>query len=303
LRLAGALSRFWDEKGHLAEGRRRLESGLRTDDRPTPARAKALNGAADMAVSLGNATTAALRAEEGLALHRTLGDAFGAAESRFLLGLAVADEDDFATAQQLFDESARQFRELGDQQYELVATRMLAWMCYRLGDRERGRALHEDNLRRARAHGNEHIAASTLGALAIIAVDEGRVDDAVSMLKESHRIHRDLGDPIGVARGLCRVARVLASIERAGTAARLLSTAEALHEEVGASVRPWLAKMNEETLTAVREQLDETAFAEAWEQGGALTADDALALALDSLDIGTGRPRSSVVSDSHGCPA
>jgi predicted ATPase len=128
LRLAGALSRFWDEKGHLAEGRRRLESALR-DERPTAARAKALNGAADMAVSLGDARTARLRAEEGLALHRTLGNARGAAVSRFLLGLAVADEDDFVTAQQLFDESARRFRELGDEHYALAATRMLAWMA------------------------------------------------------------------------------------------------------------------------------------------------------------------------------
>ena len=31
-------------------------------------------------------------------------------------------------------------------------------------------------------------------------------------------------------------------------------------------------------------QLDEAAFAEAWEQGQALTADEAVALALDSLD-------------------
>ncbi len=283
LRLAGALSRFWDEKGHLPEGRRRLENALRSDNRPTAARAKALNGAADMAVSLGDATTATLRAEEGLALHRMLGDAWGTAESGFLLGLAVADGDDFAMAQQLFDESARQFRELGDQQYALVATRMLAWMCYRLGDRERSRALHEDNLRRARVLGNEHIEASTLGALAMIALDDGRVDDAVSILKESHRIHRDLGDPIGIARGLCRVARVLASVQRPGTAARLLSSSEALHEELGAGLRPWLAQMNEETLTAVRAQLDESAFAEAWEQGRLLTADEAVALALDSL--------------------
>jgi predicted ATPase len=283
LRLAGALSRFWDEKGHLAEGRRRLESALRTGNRPTAARAKALNGAADMAVSLGDATTATLRAEEGLALHRTLGNAWGTAESGFLLGLAVADEDDFERARELLDESARQFRELGDQQYALAATRMLAWACYRLGDRKRGRALHEDNLRRARALGNEHIEASTLSALAMIAVDEGRVHDAISMLREGHRIDRDLEDPIGIARGLCRVARVLASVERAETAVRLLSSSEALHKELGARIRPWLAQMNEETLTAVRAQLDEAAFAEAWAEGGVLTADEAVALALDSL--------------------
>jgi len=165
---------------------------------------------------------------------------------------------------------------------------MLAWMCYRLGDREHGRALHEDNLRRARALGNEHIETSTLGALAMIAVDQGRVDDALSMLKESHRINRDLGDPIGIARDLSRVARVLAAVGRAETAARLLSGSMALCEELGASLRPWLAEMNEETLATIRAQLDDAAFSDAWEQGGALTADEAVALAGDSLDIGPG---------------
>jgi len=38
------------------------------------------------------------------------------------------------------------------------------------------------------------------------------------------------------------------------------------------------------TLTAIRSHLDETAIAEAWEQGRALTADEAVRLALDSLD-------------------
>jgi len=42
--------------------------------------------------------------------------------------------------------------------------------------------------------------------------------------------------------------------------------------------------MNEETLAVIRAQLDEAAFAEAWEQGRALTADEAVALALDLLD-------------------
>jgi predicted ATPase len=58
LELAGALFRFWYMRGHLAEGRRRLESGLRDDDRPTPARGRALNGAAVMAVHTRDPATA-----------------------------------------------------------------------------------------------------------------------------------------------------------------------------------------------------------------------------------------------------
>ena len=123
LRLAGALWRFWYLKGHLAEGRRRLESVLRTDGRPTAARAKALNGAAVMAVNSGDGAAARLRAEEALALHRELGDAWGAAYSGFMLGAA---EDDAARAQQLYEESVRVFRELGDEHSALLATRNLA---------------------------------------------------------------------------------------------------------------------------------------------------------------------------------
>ena len=41
---------------------------------------------------------------------------------------------------------------------------------------------------------------------------------------------------------------------------------------------------DEEILTLVREQLDDAAFTEAWEEGRKLPAADAVALALDSLD-------------------
>jgi len=68
-----------------------------------------------------------------------------------------------------------------------------------------------------------------------------------------------------------------------GTAVRLISCFEALREEIGGG-KAWVARMNEETLATIRAQLDETAFADAWEQGRTLTADDAVALALESLD-------------------
>jgi non-specific serine/threonine protein kinase len=181
LRLAGALSRFWEERGPLTEGQRRLEDALRADERPTAARARALNGASSMAVVGGDAAIGRLRAEEALALHRTFGDAWSIANSLWQLGYALAEEGDWARAQQLLHESVRLFRDVGDQNTILWATRTLAWTYEELGDRERARALHEENLGRARVLGNEQLEATLLGALSMIAVDEGRVEEALSM--------------------------------------------------------------------------------------------------------------------------
>jgi non-specific serine/threonine protein kinase len=283
LRLVGAVWPFWRDRGQFAEGRRRLESTLRADERPTAARAKALNAAASMAALGGDAATGRLRAEEALALYRTLGDERGTAESELWLGWAVANEDDWARAQPLFDESVRLFRELGDQHQTLLATSLLAMTCAELGDRERARALDEDNLPRARELRNEQLEATTLDGLARHALDEGRVEDAVSMATESLRIYHDLGDPHGVAIELRRCACAFALKGRARTAARLLASAEALHEEIGGTM-PWVARMTEEAVATIRTQLDEGAFAEAWEGGRKLTADEAVAVALDSLD-------------------
>jgi len=43
---------------------------------------------------------------------------------------------------------------------------------------------------------------------------------------------------------------------------------------------PWVARIKEEALATIRAHLDDAAVAEAWEQGRALTADEAVALAL-----------------------
>lgn len=53
---------------------------------------------------------------------------------------------------------------------------------------------------------------------------------------------------------------------------------------VCAPFAPWLTRITDEALSAIRTQLDEAAFAVAWEQGRTLTADEAVALALESLD-------------------
>ncbi|MDP9468661.1 MAG: hypothetical protein M3P32_08000 [Chloroflexota bacterium] len=283
LRMAGALSPLWANNGHVAEGRRRLEQALAVDRQPTTARAKALVGLAEMA-SFGDDTTGMRAwAEEGLAIYRRLGDRRGIAQSLFSLGVAVGEGGDWAHARPLFDESLKIFRDLGDEARVLWGTRALAWAHAEFGDMERGRALYEDALRQARVAGNRLVESVVLGSLSWVAVKEGRVQDSPGLLKESLRIKRDLGDRIETAVGLCHAARTLAGAGRAETAAKLIACFEALSEEIGGS-NAWVRRMNEETLPMVRAQLDTADFAIAWEQGSRLTADKALALALDALD-------------------
>ena len=280
LRLAGALWRFWYLRGHLTEGRRRLEDALRAGEQPTAARARALHGAAVLATQAGDVPAARARAEEALGLHQELGDAWGAAYSQFLLGNVHVGEGDRATALGLYEESARVLRELGDEHSALLASRNVAGISTELGDHARARALHEDNLRRARETGNVRIEASTLGHLSAIALDDGRLDDAIPLLAESLAMHRRVGDRLDAAVDLCRYAAALASSGDAHTAALLLSGFESWHDEIGPLRRSWVAELNRGTLAVVRAQLGAADFAEAWEDGAQLTVGEAIGLAL-----------------------
>jgi predicted ATPase len=281
LQLAGALSRFWVMRSHLAEGGRRLESALAADEGPTAARARALDGAA--VIALGDDVPTARRyAEEALAIHRTIGDPWGTAYSAAVLAEILTEEGDLERAEQLFSESRARFRELGDEHHTFLATDGLAGVYEDLGDVERARLLHEDNLRSARAQSNHRIVARSLGQLAAYAHNEGRLEDAIAMLRESLLILHDLGDRLGIADDLGRLARTLAVAGRVEAALRLVPSSEALYEETGRDVASWTAKRNEETLAIARSQLDKADFAAAWEQGQALTLDEAVVLALDS---------------------
>ena len=124
----------------------------------------------------------------------------------------------------------------------------------------------------------------SLAALAVYAVDEGRAHDAFPMLSASIRIRRDVGDLIGLAADLRRSSYALAVAGQAAGAVRLLSSSESLREELGTSLQPDSAKMDEKTLTIVNAQLTKAAIAEAWLQGRTLPIDEAIALSLEPPD-------------------
>ena len=155
-----------------------------------------------------------------------------------------------------------------------------------LGDIGRSRALHEENLTRARELGNRFIESQSLGALAYQAAEEGRTSDAVSMLEGVLRIDRDEGSNLQSTLDLTRFARVLALAGgRPEDATRLLSCADARREDIGVSTPPpYVSTLRDEAVTAIRQELDADSFTEAWELGRMLTLDEAFALALGEAE-------------------
>jgi predicted ATPase len=282
LRMVGALWTFWYIRGHFAEGGRRLEAALLADERPTPARAKALNGATGMAQARGDTSAAGRWADEALSLYRLLDDQTGIAYSTFLLGHTAQAVSDWPTARRRFEESAQAFRELGNEYYLMLATEMLVLAYYKLGDRKRALDLAEDNLRRARASGYKTVEMTVLGALGFYAVDDGRVEEAIPLLVDAIRIWRSQGggdlDEIGLY--ICSLARAAASKGELDTAAKIISATRTLNDEIGLAEPGYTTDLNEGTIAIIHAGLDESAFEEASEQGAKMTLDDAVALAL-----------------------
>jgi len=282
IRLAGALWRFWYLRGQLAEGRRWLELALARDPVPTPARAKALLGLSVMAGNQGDYAAVRRHAAAALEVSRTVGDEWTAAYATHMLGNALRGSRELVEAQQLLEESAAAFRRLGDEHSALLVARNLARLLEERGDADAAHAIHQDNLERARAMQNPRIEASTLGALAMIAADDGRHVEALAMLRQSVTIHRELRDLLDSAVDLSRCAFLLAQKGRLEAAARLLYAFESLDGEIGTR-RLWVAERNEQTRIVIEQQLAADALTAAREEALSMTLDDALALALSSL--------------------
>ena len=175
----------------MKEGRRRLEHAIGADERPTPARARALTGLADLSLDDGDSATARLRFGEAFVLHREHGDRWWGAYSLLGLGLAMGTDGDWAEALPSFEESVELFEQLGDEHWALQAVRRVGRVYEHTGDlRARGRSTNRRSAAHARS-GDAFVEARALGIVAQFDIDDGRLDEAIRSLMQSHRIHRD----------------------------------------------------------------------------------------------------------------
>jgi predicted ATPase/transcriptional regulator with XRE-family HTH domain len=128
LRLAGALSKFWELRGRLSQGRAYLDAALSRIQTPTTARARALNAAGWLAFQQGDSATARRLYEESVAIYRQLADQPGIATALSSLGRLAGQQQNYAKAVSLLEESMAIEQRLGNQAGVAAVAAALAWV-------------------------------------------------------------------------------------------------------------------------------------------------------------------------------
>lgn len=291
LRVGAAVWRFWWTHGHLNEGRRWLKLALATHGQEgvqpaTPAadahiRAEALRGGGILAWDQGDYAEARVLLEESLALSRRVGDKQGIADSLNNLGLVVQDEGDPAAAESLFQESLAIRREIGDNRGISTSLNNLGKLARQQGDYVEARALLQESLALDRELGSQRGVATVLYNLGTVANAQEDYAGARGHFSESLQLYRDLGDKRGIVECLEGLAVTTAGLGQLKRSIRLLAAAETLRHAIGAPPSPSERYTRESVSAATREQLEPAAWQEAWENGRAMTLEEAVAEALE----------------------
>jgi len=203
LRLAAALWRFWQRRGHLSEGRRWLREAL---DRPAAAVAPAvridgLAGAARLAIDQAAYDEAAERCSQALGLARELGDPRGLTAALNTRGMLARAQDRYADSARDHQAALEQARAAADRAGEAVALLGLAFAAMFTGDGPRAGALAEESLAAARGSGDRYTLAHVLFMLGWTAgnAGPGASQRAEAFGTEALSLFRVLGDTGGQA--------------------------------------------------------------------------------------------------------
>ncbi len=283
VRLAGAMPRFWDARGHLAEGRRWfsivLSQGAANE---TQHRAKALNGAGVLAYEQADYKAARAFLEESLAIGRRLGDRSGIAHSLNSLGNLAHDQGDYNAAQAQYEESLAIRREMGDKRGIAVSLTNLGQLANLQADHVTACALQEEAAAAFSEVGDQRGFAGSLRDLGYVAIEMGDCLAARSFQTQSLMISRSLGDRRGIAMSLVGLAQVAAALGEHSRTANLCGAAERLREEIGMPIRPSEQSRCDRLVSKSRAGMgDNAAFDRTWQQGRAMTIEQAIEMAMD----------------------
>ncbi|MBW3623017.1 MAG: tetratricopeptide repeat protein, partial [Armatimonadetes bacterium] len=221
LRLAARLQFFWYVRGYYREGYRHLTDLLEItrptggDSGATPEarrnRALALQGAGELASTMGDMPAARRLFDQALTLWREMDNAYGIAFGLNYLGIVTEAQGDRSRAKELYEESLGIWRGLGDKGGAAHTLKCLGGLHLAQGEIRRAQELYEEGTTLYRRLGNRRGITMMLGENARLAMVQGEYDRAADLLREYLLAAREIKDLGHIAAALDELGSVVRS--------------------------------------------------------------------------------------------
>ncbi|MGY4920428.1 ATP-binding protein [Streptomyces sp. 900116325] len=281
LRIASHLRDYWMALA-LSEGRHWLDRGLALARRPTSARLRALWGNVWIAALQGDRQAAQDMLEESRVLVEELGD--GEAQARIWQSTAAAAlyARDVETARPLLWKALEWQRGAGDKAAECTTRFYLGLGAAWHGDDDAD-TLCDQLLALCVSSGATWAKSKALWLAGYNQWRKGELESAAALIREGLELQRPIGDHRGFALGTEVLAWVTAAQGDYKRAALLLGSAQTIWRTLGTSLSglAHLVDFHAECVSKLKQKLGEEKFHALLREAADLTADQAVACALE----------------------
>jgi hypothetical protein len=190
---------------------------------------------------------------------------------------------DLAQAKANLEEAAQLAREQGFRWASSFLAIGMAHTAALLGNLDLARAGFRESAEIARKMGNKRIVYSSESELAHVLREHGELDEPLSIYRDLLPKWKDLGHRAAVAHELECIAYILTRKEEPERAATLLGAAEEIRRVIDTPRTSNEELEYEREVNALREMLGETSTRKKWDEGRAMTMEQAIALALEEI--------------------
>ncbi|PJF39017.1 MAG: hypothetical protein CUN55_15590, partial [Phototrophicales bacterium] len=235
LQIIANLARFWELKGHLAEGRNWFERARSLPDanQSSKPHADALLGIGDIAYIQCDYTRTHELYTSALKIYRELGDELGVAHALLGLGEVATEVGDYNIAPELFEEAYTIMKRFNSTSGCARALTQLGWGALRVGELDVAHLHLKQGLEAYQMIDDQVGIALTNSGLGEIAIRNDDYDAAIEFLEASLHLRRQLGQKWGIAASLGSLAWVAIKQQELNHATSLLLQSLQIRYEIG----------------------------------------------------------------------
>ena len=281
-RFGSVLWRFWMMRGHIYEGRQRLEQ-IRNIDGPVPdqIRALLLNGAAGLALLQQDYVRTQTLLEEALVLRQQNNDLQGVASIITNLGSTALELGEYAKARMLLEDAVQRWyalNMLGGVAYTLSS---LGIVAMEQEDYRQAQSQFAHALSIAQELGQPSIVARTLLYLGVLTYDTGNLAQSFEYIIEGLDVWETSGNTSEIVEHLDVMAYMLTRAPYPYEIAQLCGAIQSLRDETGIARRGRDRDRFTIVTNTIYEYLTHTMFVAAWEAGNTMSFAQTIQLARE----------------------